>query len=304
MELGQIEAFERAAREGSFTQAAEALNITQPSISARIAALERELGGALFERTGRGIRLTALGRRFLPHAERVLAAVAEGQAAVRDHLAGGLGEVQIAALNMFAMYLLPGPMVRFRRERPAVDLVLRVRLHAEIFELLYSGEATLGLIAGRPWSKDFRALAHFRDTVRAVTAAEHPLAQRQAAGDVLCIEDTFAYTVFRVRLSHAVTALSESIAEQARRGSGGAMIDLPAVMAERLLLHGHGLALLPENFVREHVAAGRLVYLDLDDMPPLTDEPVLIALADRDLDAPNAEFVRMMRAQWRHILVD
>lgn len=304
MDIGQIEAFERAAREGSFTRAADELKLTQPSISARIAALEQELGGALFERAGRSIRLTSLGHRFLPHAERILTAITDGRVAVRDHLAGDVGWVGILALPMFGVYMLPDPLMRFRSERSAVDLNVRLLAHREIFDTFYDGGGTLGLIAGRPWSKDFRVVAHFREMIRAVVAVDHPLAQRQAAGERLKIEDTFAYTILRVRLGPAVSALVDSMAEQARRGSGGAQITIPAMMAERLLLQGYGLALLPENFVREHVEAGRLVYLDLQDMPPLTDEPVLIAMADRELDAPNLEFVRMMRAHWRHNLVD
>ncbi len=65
MELSQIEAFSRTVHEGSFTRAAESLNLTQPAVSARIAMLEAELGGTLFERRGRQLQLTPLGQHFL-----------------------------------------------------------------------------------------------------------------------------------------------------------------------------------------------------------------------------------------------
>ena len=66
MELGQLEAFDRVARDGTFTRAAESLGLTQPAVSTRISLLEAELGGELFERRGRQLFLTPLGERFLP----------------------------------------------------------------------------------------------------------------------------------------------------------------------------------------------------------------------------------------------
>jgi DNA-binding transcriptional LysR family regulator len=73
MQLEQLVAFDRVAREGSFSRAALALGLGQPAVSSRILALEDAVGGALFLR-GRAIRLTALGESFLPYArQRALA---------------------------------------------------------------------------------------------------------------------------------------------------------------------------------------------------------------------------------------
>ena len=66
MELAQIKAFIAAAQRGSFVRAAQALIITQPSLSARIHAIETELNTLLFHRLGRGVRLTEAGKAFLP----------------------------------------------------------------------------------------------------------------------------------------------------------------------------------------------------------------------------------------------
>src|SRR6202011_1499538 len=82
MDFDQLAAFERIAREGSFSRAALAIGIGQPAASARIPALEAALGGALFTR-GRRISLTPLGEGFLPFARRLLETLDEGvQAAV------------------------------------------------------------------------------------------------------------------------------------------------------------------------------------------------------------------------------
>ena len=72
MDLGQIEAFVQVAHHHSFSKAAESLFLTQPSVTARIQSLERDLGETLFERNGRGVRLTEMGASFLPFARRSL----------------------------------------------------------------------------------------------------------------------------------------------------------------------------------------------------------------------------------------
>jgi DNA-binding transcriptional LysR family regulator len=68
MLFGQVQAFIQVARTGNVSRAAEALYVTQPALTARIQALEKELGEILFVRTGRGVRLTDAGRVFLPNA--------------------------------------------------------------------------------------------------------------------------------------------------------------------------------------------------------------------------------------------
>ena len=75
MELAQLEAFLQVAHHRSFSRAAEALFLTQPSVTARIQSLEREIGERLFERTGRSVTLTDAGHAFIPHAQRALTAV-------------------------------------------------------------------------------------------------------------------------------------------------------------------------------------------------------------------------------------
>ena len=79
MELAQLQAFSEAAERGSFRRAAEALMTTQPSVSARIQALETEMGVPLFHRTARGVRLTDMGRTFLPFVHRSTESLRRGR---------------------------------------------------------------------------------------------------------------------------------------------------------------------------------------------------------------------------------
>src|ERR1044071_5772660 len=78
IDLDQMVTFERIVREGSFSAAAWALDTPQPTVSTRIQALEKTLGGKLFHRQGRKIALTDLGQTFLPYARRTIAVLSEG----------------------------------------------------------------------------------------------------------------------------------------------------------------------------------------------------------------------------------
>jgi LysR family transcriptional regulator, low CO2-responsive transcriptional regulator len=303
MEIGQIEAFDKIVTEGSFSRAAEALSITQPSISARIALLEAELGGNLFERDGRTLRLTALGQTLLPYAERVLAGVSEGRAAVKDYLAGKRGQVSMAAMDMLATSFLIDPIERFRAEYPAVDLMVIIRIPRELTDTLHEGRAQVGFTRGPIWDKQYKIHAQFREPVRAIASRTHPLALRQAGGDALHISDIYDHTLYRVTQSPMVTAFVETLAETARRGSGGALIFLSPLMALPLIRRGRGLAFLAESVAQADIERDELVYLDFADAPPLYNEFCLVSLANKPIDLPNQEFMRMIIERWEHLKV-
>ena len=303
MELGQLEAFERTHREGSFTRAAAALGLTQPAVSTRIAQLEAELGGPLFVRGGHQLKLTALGRRFLPYAERALAVLADGMQEVRNLRAGKTGQVTIATLTTMGIDLLPEPLARFMRENPGVDVLIRRSTNAEIVEQLYDGTTVLGLMGAPLLARGVQILARFQEEVQAVVTPDHPLARQQAAEGTLKLADLVAHTIFNVGLHPAATAFVRDLVETARREHGKAMITIPMVLVNRMAQLAEGVAFVSVSHVQHHVNAGRLVYLKVEDLPRLFSEPLLVSLRDRELDPPSAEFVRLIKAQWRHILV-
>ena len=99
LQLVQVEGFLEVARRGSVSRAAEALFITQPTLTARLHGLERELGTPLFLRTPHGMRLTDAGKAWVPYAERALRALAEGRDALEQVKSASAGHLMIAAPN-------------------------------------------------------------------------------------------------------------------------------------------------------------------------------------------------------------
>lgn len=303
IELNQIVAFERVAREGNFTRAAEALNLTQPAVSTRIALLEKELGGQLFERRGRQLKLTLLGERFLPYAERVLAVISDGLQEVANFHSGKTGELKVAALNPYILSLIPDALEHFRAEYPSVDVRIWQRLKADILNMLYDGVTTLGLINAPHFDRNLIPIAHFQEQIYGVVSVRHPLAALQAEKQMLHMEDIYQHTIFRVTMSPRMTAFIDEVVEYGRRGSGGAVVAVPLLLASRLVMLDEGMAFLPHSYVKRFVEDGRLVLLKIQDMPQVLDEPLLVALRGRELDFAHREFIRILKYQWRHMLV-
>src|SRR2546421_12572081 len=105
--LPQLEAFVEVVRRGSVTGAARALFVTQPALTARLNALERDVGAPLLLRRRGGIRLTPAGRAFLPYAERALHAVGEGRSVLAELRRGAAGHVAVCASPIVSTYALP-----------------------------------------------------------------------------------------------------------------------------------------------------------------------------------------------------
>ncbi len=303
MELSQLEAFDRVARLGSFTSAAEELNLTQPSVSARIANLEAEVGGELFERRGRTLKLTPLGRQFLPYVERTLAVLTDGVEAVENFHAGKSGRIVLGSLDNMATIMLPEPLEQFREIYPSVDITIVVRRFQDILDGLYDGSGTLGLIGAPLFDKGIKILAHFQEPIYGVVGLEHPLAALHEKQGHVTLSDVTEHTVFRVTLGPRATAFVQGAVEAARGSSGGAVVHVPWMMVIRMIILGQGVAFLPRSIVQRHVERRKMMFLNITDMPQLSNEPMLVALRGRALDRPNQEFVRMVKNHWRDMLV-
>lgn len=183
MEFRQLRAAVAVARRLSFTAAAEDLTLAQPALSQQIAALERELGVRLFERTNRRVALTDAGTAFVAGAERVLA----GLAALGEEMtafAGGLrGRVVLGTYQSFAEYTLPKLLGRFHALHPGIEIALREGFAEELLAGLREGsiDVFIGhlLDASIP-AEGFRHEALYEDEVVVALASSHPLAARSS----------------------------------------------------------------------------------------------------------------------------
>ncbi len=301
MEIGQLEAFERVARDGSFTRAAVALGLTQPAVSTRITTLEAELGGTLFERRGKTLKLTPLGVYFLPYTRRLLAVRDDARTGIEQFHSGKLGEVRIAAPTPFVLSFLVEVLANYRFQYPTVDIFIRERNKTAIFDLLYDRIMTLGLVNAPIYDEKFTILARFEDPIRAIVGKHHPLAGHT---DPLEMADIYRNTIYRVSMFPRMTAFIDTLVEEAHRHSGHAIIKVPMVMARELVKRDEGVTFLPQAYVQPLVDRGELAYLDLVDMPRLMSQPVLITRRGYELDNVHMEFVRILNATLRDLRME
>jgi LysR family transcriptional regulator, low CO2-responsive transcriptional regulator len=177
--LTQLAAFVCVVRRGSVTAAAEDLFVTQPSVSAAIAALERELGAKLLERDGRGLRPTAAGEAFAPYASHVLGLLEEGGVAVREAASGSRSTLRISAVTSAGDHLVP-PLIRaFRDAHHELDIDLHIGNRAEVFAGLLEHRADVAITGRVPDDDRLVGEAFAVNEIVLVTAPDDPLAKRR-----------------------------------------------------------------------------------------------------------------------------
>jgi LysR family cyn operon transcriptional activator len=123
MELRHLRYFLKIAETSSFTQAAKALNITQPTLSHQIKQLEEEIGTPLFDRAGRTVQLTAQGAVFKTCAEGALREIEQGLTALSELEGLVRGTVTIGVFRSFSSSLLPPVLARFSRPSDSARVI-------------------------------------------------------------------------------------------------------------------------------------------------------------------------------------
>lgn len=177
MEIRQIRAFLAVIREGNFSRAAERLNLTQPSLSARIHHLEQSLGEKLFRRDKRPVVLTPVGELFVDYAERAVTILDAGVEAVRSARSGIAGRVSICCPFSLATYLMPRVVDRFSNAYPQTELFLETGHSDFAVSQLLDGLVNLAFAAAFPrFLAQTQTLSRFHDEMIVAVAREHELA--------------------------------------------------------------------------------------------------------------------------------
>lgn len=176
--LTQLNAFLAVVRHESVTAAAHALYVTQPSVSAAVAALERELGVELTERAGRNVRPTAAGREYARYARHVVGLLDEGADAAGQVAAGAQRRLRLGAVLTAGEHLMPALIQSFRQHRPELHISLSVANRQEVFRSLAAHEVDLVVSGRAPDADDVEAVAFADNEFALVTAPGDPLAKR------------------------------------------------------------------------------------------------------------------------------
>ena len=178
-ELLDLKAFVTVAELGSFVRTAEALNLSQPALSRRIQKLEESLGAPLLERSTRHVKLTMVGRDFLPKMRRLIDEYETSVLAIRDFGARSSGLVTIAAVPTSVFYFLPRAITRFSDAYPRIRVRILDIGANEGLEAVARGEADFGINFIGASHADIEFTKLVDDPFVLACRHDHPLAKRK-----------------------------------------------------------------------------------------------------------------------------
>ena len=277
----------------SFSRAAEELGLTQPSVTAGIQGLERDMQETLFERNGRGVGLTEIGASFLPHVQRVLKALQDGRDAVQSLRQLELGTLRLGAAPTISTYVLPALVKEFRSRYPGLDVTVRTEYSDQIVQMVLADEVHVGLE---------RTISHpevvtvplYQEEVVLVTSPEHPFAKRGAATPeemsrqplIMFNRGSSYYTLVHDALRKAGALVTP-------------MMELDNMEAtKKMVEEGLGVAMLPRVAIEREVQRGELRQIRVDGMESPQREIALIYRRRRPLSRAAQAFIHLLEERY------
>ena len=291
MLLAQVEGFLEVARRGNVSRAAEAMFLTQPTLTARLHALEKELGEPLFARTRRGMRLTDAGRAFLPYAERAIRAVRDGRQALSDARSVSAGRLVLGAAPAVSTYVLPALLQRFAASYPRVEVAVRTGHSEDVLQMLLREEVQLALVRALR-HREIESIALYDEELVLVVPPGHAFADRSPIG----IADLASERLILFDRTSSYYELTQtfflSLGVTPREVMELDNIEAAKKMVERRL----GIALLPRTAVSGEIAAKTLTQVDVTDAPQVAQQIVAIRRRDQGrATGPVAAFLALLK---------
>jgi LysR family cys regulon transcriptional activator len=180
MDLQKLKGFYWAAYFRSFSAAGRKLGVGQSAISHQIKSLEEELGVKLYERAGRGIRLTGEGDVLLGYASSILQKLDDLDHHFKDMAGHPVGSIRMASYRSIMKYKLPEILQEFKRRNPAIRLKIEHRnLDREVLSMVSSGEIDFGITSAWNEFSDIQFFEVFSYDMFLCTAVIHRFARRK-----------------------------------------------------------------------------------------------------------------------------
>jgi LysR family hydrogen peroxide-inducible transcriptional activator len=289
MELHQLRYFCAVAETGSFSRAAEQSHVSQPSLSQQIMKLEGELGARLFDRLGRSVRLTDVGKTFLPRARSVLREleVAKGDVVERKDSISGL--VTVGVIPTVAPYFLPSRLTSFSRKFPQALLSVMEEITPVLLDRLRAGAIDVAVLALPIRGHEFETAPLLTERLFAALPKNHKLAKRRS----LALKDLHSEPFLLLRDGHCFRDTAVAACDRAHLHpqivfESGQFSSLLSMVGA-----GMGISIVPEMVIEKNSPC-RYV--------PIADEQATrtigtVVLRGRSLTRANQAFLSHLRAQ-------
>lgn len=292
MELNQLRCLVETVRLGGVGAAADALHVSQPAVSAQLRRLQETVEEPLFERRGRRLVPTEVGRHLSAQAEDILRRVAALEESVRGLRSLERGRLALGTIDAASAYVLPEIYRDFHRRHPGVRVEIRVDDTTHLITALRAGDIELATTTMPGSAEGLTVEPIYREPLVPVVHRSHPLAaKRRVTLARLSEEGIISYP------AGAMTrGLIERVFEAAGAGYRSTMdVSSPEAM-KRLAQAGLGVAILPRPVVSAELRAGSLVELSAGRERFARD--ITMVFRDRDALSPAARvFLGMVEAR-------
>jgi DNA-binding transcriptional LysR family regulator len=295
LDLRRLEVFAKVAELGSFSRAAEALFLTQPTISEHVRALEEELGVQLLDRLGRGATPTPAGQLVLGYALRVLALAREARQALDQFLGRMSGRLVVGGSTIPGEYVLPALIGQFKAKYPDISISLLIGSSRDVSEWVEHGRVELGVVGAEPDSRTLRSRALMADEMVIVVPADHPWAARKS----VTLEDvTREPLVLRERGSGSRAAFERALASADLDLSAFRVVgELGSTQAVKQAVRaGVGISVVSRRAVEDECRARLLVCVKVRDLV-VSRSFYLVTHRDRTRSPLAQAFVEFVESQ-------
>lgn len=280
--------FLAVAEKGNFSRAAQSVSVTQPTLSAGIAKLERQVGARLFDRDRQGVSLTASGSRFLVHARRI---VAEYEQALQDiRQAPEPRVLRAGILNTIPSAVVETLLARHRAAATGEVLELLDGTERDLAERLDRGRLDIALTVIRPHHARFHPEVLASERYLMVLPRDHPLAGRKQVEAEQLAQD---WMVVR-RHCEALPEIDRFFTERGVRPR----FVLKTISDERVLSvvrSGAGIGMMPEGFTDPDVS-----FVHVRDFDLRRELGLLYASANASLRRESSTFIGLVREHYGH----
>lgn len=288
--LHQLRVFKAVADHLSFSAAALALQISQPSVSYQVKELETALGLPLLDRLGKRVQLTEAGQTLYGYTRRTLNLLDEAVLALEELRGIRRGSLRVGASTTVGIYVIPAALGAFKKQHPDLAISLEVASRGQVQEKVLRNELDLAIVGPPLRDPDLTSVPFMKDELVVVAAASHPLARRPGLSLRDLREEPFL-------MREAGSGTRWAVEKQARRagvtlrvgmelGSNGAI--------KHAVESGLGVAVLSRYAIGLERERGDLVVLDVAGFP-VRREWNIVHLRRRKLASAVREFLDFLR---------
>jgi len=290
MLLQHLMTFCRVVEEGSFTKAAHSLNLTQPSVTKQVGALEDHLQISVFTRTGKQVHLTPAGEMIYVHARQITHLVSQCESAVRELRSPGSGHITVGCVHTIGLFTLPDLLAEFAREHPLVKINVKTGNNIETVTMLLHGEVDLGLITTPQVHERLESRPLFEDPLIVVAAAEY--ANKLPA--TLSPADLARQPIIGFVRGARFRITTDQLLEQVGIDPNVIMEFDSHEAIKTMVRLGFGIALAPRSAVYKDLEAGDLIAISVPDLPESSRTTSVILRRDERRSPAIAAFLELL----------